>query len=80
MQGNTSIVQKLSNKQSAKVISRFDRYRTAHSRRQKSYMSIEKLSSAHTFNYIVLKVNSAQTSCEDLAMALVLTRPSKIAI
>ena len=38
-QGNTSIVQKLSNKQSAKVICRFDRLRTAHvhSKRQKAY-------------------------------------------
>ena len=33
-------------------------------------MSIEKLSPAHTFNYIVLKVNPGLTSCEELAMAL----------
>ena len=31
-----SIVQKLSNKQSAKVICRFDRLRTAHSKRQQA--------------------------------------------
>ena len=38
-----SIVQKLRNKQSAKVIYRFDRLRTAHSKRQKAIMSIVKL-------------------------------------
>ena len=65
-----STVQKLSNKQSAKVICRFDRLKTSHSKRQKSQMSIEKLSSAHTFNYIVLKVNPGLTSCEEFAMAL----------
>ena len=57
-----SIVQKLSNKQSAKVICRFDR--------QKSQMSIEQLSSTHTFNYIVFRVNPGLTSCEELATAL----------
>ena len=39
-QGSYAIVQKLSNKQSAKVICRFDR---CHSKRKKSYMSIEKV-------------------------------------
>ena len=65
-----SIVQKLSNKQSAKVICRLDRLRTAHSKRQTSHMSIENLSSTHAFDYIVLRVNAGLTSCEDLAMAL----------
>ena len=57
-------------KQSAKVICRFDRLRTAHSKRQTSHMSIENLSGhPHTW------LNSAQvepglTSCEDLATAL----------
>ena len=37
-----SIVQKLSNKQSAKVICRFDKHRASHSKGQKSHMSIEK--------------------------------------
>ena len=36
------IVQKLSSKHSAKVISRFDRLRTAHSKRQTSHMSAGK--------------------------------------
>ena len=35
-----SIVQKLSNKQSAKVICRFDRLRTSHSKRLTSHMTI----------------------------------------
>ena len=38
-----SIVQELSNEQSAKVIYRFDRLRTVHSKRQKSHMSIENI-------------------------------------
>ena len=38
-----SIVQKLSNKQSAKVTCRFDRLRIAHSNRQTSHMSIGEL-------------------------------------
>ena len=33
-------------------------------------MSIENLSSAHAFDYIVLRVKPGLTSCEDLAMAL----------
>ena len=35
-------------------------------------MSIEKLWSAHAFNYIVLRVNPGLTSCEELDMALVM--------
>ena len=31
---------------------------------------MEKLSAAHAFNYIVLRVNPGLISCEDLAMAL----------
>ena len=65
-----SIVQKLSNKQSAKVICRYDRLGTVHSKRQTSHMSIENLSATHAFNYIVLRGNTGLTSCEDLAMAL----------
>ena len=65
-----SVVQKLSNKRSAKVICRFNRLRTSHSKSQKSQMSTEKLSSAHAFNYIVLKVNPVLSSCEELATAL----------
>ena len=65
-----SIVQKLSNKQSAKVICRFDRLTTSHSNRQKSHISIEKLSSSHVSNYIVHRVNHGLTSSKDLATAL----------
>ena len=57
---------KLSNKQSAKVICTFDRLRTAYSNK-----TLVNLLSAHTFAYIVLRVNYGLTSCEDLAMALV---------
>ena len=63
-----SIVQKLSNKQSAKMICRFDRLRTSHSKRQKSHMSFERLLSADAFNFIVPDL----TSCEDLATALLI--------
>ena len=68
-----SIVQKLSNKQSAKVICRFDRLTTAHSKRLISHMSIWNLSAAHAFNYIVPRGNPGLTSCEDLATALIVT-------
>ena len=44
-----------------------DRLRTAHVR--------DKPSSTHTFNYIVLRVKTGLTSCEDLAMALVMWMP-----
>ena len=64
-----SIVQNLSNKQSAKVIYRFDRLRTSHSNRQKNHMQLEKLSSAHASNFIVLRVNHGLISCKDLAYA-----------
>ena len=53
-------VQKLSNKQSAKVICGFDRLTTR----------FWNLSAAHALNYIVLRVNPGLTSCEDLATAL----------
>ena len=65
-----SVVQRLSNKQSAKVICKFDRLRTSYSKRQKSHMSIDKLMCAHTINYIAL-FNHGLTSCKDLATALV---------
>ena len=62
-------MQKLSNKQSVKGICRFNRLRTAHSKRQKA-LYIEKLLPTHAFDYIVLRVNLGLTSCEDLATAL----------
>ena len=65
-----SIVQNLSNKQNAKVICRFHRLRTAHSKRQTSGMSIEILLAAIALNNIVLRINPGLTSCENLAMAL----------
>ena len=57
-----SIVQKLSDKQSAKVICRFDRL---------SHMSIGNSSATHAFDYIVLMIKPGLTSCEDFAMALI---------
>ena len=43
---------------------------TTHSKRLTSHMIIWNLLAAHTFNYIVLRVNPGLTSCEDLATAL----------
>ena len=65
-----AIVEKLSNKQSTKVICRFNRLRTAHSKRQTSHISTAKFLATHTFDYIVLKVNHGLTSCEGLTTAL----------
>ena len=62
-----SIVQKLSNKQSANVICRFDRLRTAHSKIQKAILVMENLSAPHAFDYIVFRVNPGLISCKDLA-------------
>ena len=69
-----SIVLELSNKQSAKVIWRLDRLRTAHSKGQTNNMSIGNLSAAHEFDYIVLRVEPCLTSGEYLAIALILLR------
>ena len=44
-----------------------DRLRIAHVK--------DKPSSAHTFNYIVLRVKPGLTSCEDIATALVMWMP-----
>ena len=60
-------MQKLSIKQSAKGICRFDRLRTAHGKRQASDMSIGKLI---VFDYIMFMVKAGLTSCEDLATVL----------
>ena len=38
-------------------------------RATKSICELENLSSAHTFDYIVLRVNPDLTSCKELAMA-----------
>ena len=69
-----TIVQKLSNKQNAKAICKFDRLRTSHSKRQKN---IEKLTPAYAFNYIVLRFNHGLTSCKDLATALLVINKTK---
>ena len=41
-------------------------------------MSIGNLSAAHAFNYIVLRVKSGLTNCEDLAMALLIRSYTKL--
>ena len=64
-------MQKLSNKQSAKVICRFHSLRTAHSKSPKAIWAMEYLSASHAFDYIVLRVNPGLTSCNDLAMVVV---------
>ena len=63
---------KLSNKQSAKVICRFDRLRTAYRKSQKGIIlcALENLSVTHAFDHIVLKVNPGLTSCENTATAV----------
>ena len=58
---------------SAKVICRFHSLRIVLSNRLTSHMSIGKVPAAHAFNYIVLRVKSGLTSCEDLATALPIT-------
>ena len=62
-----TIVKNLSNKKSAKVICRFDRLWTAHTKRQKAIWALEKLSATHTFEYILFKVNPGLNSGEDHA-------------
>ena len=66
-----SIVQELSNKQSAKVICSFDRLRTAHSKSQKAtIMSHGKLIGHPYIDYLVFRINPGLTSCKDLAMVV----------
>ena len=60
-------MQKLSNKQSAKVIGKFDRLRTAHGKSKKAIGVIEYLSAVHAFDYIVFRIKSGPPSCKDLA-------------
>ena len=52
-------MQKLSNKQSTKVIGRFDRFRISEyqTARNKKARRVEKLLTAHTLNCIELRVN-----------------------
>ena len=64
------IVQKLSIKWSAKVICRFGRLRTSHSKKQTSHLGLENLSAAYAFDYVVLRGNPSLTNCEDLVTAL----------
>ena len=40
-------------------------------RDRKVIWAFKRLLSAHVFDYIVLRVNPGPTSCEDLAMALI---------
>ena len=63
-------MQKLSNKQSAKVICRLDRLRTAYTARvKKPYEQWNSyLSAAQAFDYIVLRINPGLTTCKDFAM------------
>ena len=66
-----------SNKQSTKVICRFDRLRTAHSKRQRGHMIITKLIAAtHAFDYIVLRVKLGLTSCEGTTALYMITMSS----
>ena len=62
-------MQQLINKQIAKVICRFDRLDNTQ-QESKRLISDGNISAAHTFNYIVFRINPALTSCEDLAMVV----------
>ena len=64
----TSIVQKLSNKQSAKVICRFDSI--TQQVIEKPHEHWKGYRPAHAFNYIMLRVDPGLTSCGDIATAL----------
>ena len=55
---------------SAKVICRFDRLRTAHSKRQQAIWVLKNLLATHTLDYIVFRVEPDLSSFEYLAMAL----------
>ena len=65
-----AIVQKLSNKQSAKVFLGLIDLENLTARDRKAISALKRLSGTHAFNNIVLRVNLGLTSCEDLAMAL----------
>ena len=52
------------------MICKFDGLRTAHRKTQKAIWALENSSAAHTFDYIMLRVNTGLISCEDLATAL----------
>ena len=43
-----------------------------HTARDKKPWALQNLSAAHTFDYILLRVNFGLIICEDLAMALIL--------
>ena len=60
-----SVVQKLSNKQSAKVICRLDRLKAAHRKNKKAIQVMEYLSVAPAFDYIVLRINFGLTTLKD---------------
>ena len=62
-------MQKLSSKQNAKVICIFDRLRTAQEEKR-SHLSNKSLPAAHTFNYIMFRVNPGFSGCEDLTTAV----------
>ena len=63
-----SIVQKLSYKQSAKVICRLDKLRIAHSKSKKAIWVMECLSSTHEFDYIVIGIIPGLTTGKALAI------------
>ena len=66
-----SFEQKLSNKQSAKVICRFGSLNQNSTQQETiSHIGTGNLMATHTFDCTVLRVNHGWTSCEDLATAL----------
>ena len=65
-----SIVQKFKNKQSAKVVCGFDRFRAAQIKTHRAILVMENLLVAHAFDYVVFRVNPGLTSFKDLAMVV----------
>ena len=63
------LVQKLINR----VLKRFVGLRDLehYTARQKAIQALKRLSFAHAFNYIVLRINPGPTSCEDIATEMV---------
>ena len=63
-------MQKLSNKQSAEVICKFDKLITAHRKSQKVIWVMEYLLATYAFVYVLFKIYLGLTSCKDLVMVV----------
>ena len=66
-----SIVHKLSNKQSAKMICRFDRLKIAQIKRQIAIWALEKSSAAHAFEDLAMALDTIILCIQRLAISCV---------